>query len=151
MKPSKKLIAAAFAVLAMNSAHAADGHTVNVNAVVQGTCKFNSVSSDINLNIDPSAATNVTASSTIQYRCTRNTVPGFDFSSLSTSSAVGGNLRLGIANIPYTFASTNGGSGDGMGAAHAKDLTVTVTVNQANAADMIPGTYTDSIQITLTP
>jgi spore coat protein U-like protein len=151
MKPSKKLIAAAFAMLAMTGAQAADTHTINVNAEVVGTCRFNSASSDINLSLDPTAATNVSGSSTIQYRCTRGTTPIFVMASGSTGSNAAGNLVQGAESIAYTYASVNGGDGTGMGAAQAKDLTVTVTVNQANAANVAAGTYTDTIAITLTP
>ena len=62
-----------------------------------------------------------------------------------------GNLVQGAESIAYTYASVNGGDGTGMGAAQAKDLTVTVTVNQANAANVAAGTYTDTIAITLAP
>jgi spore coat protein U-like protein len=151
MKPSKKLIAAAFAVLAMNSAHAADNHTINVNAVVNGTCIFNTGSSNINMTLDPTATTVITGASTIQYRCTRGTTPVFAMTSGSTGSGAGGNLVLGTESIAYTYSSVNGGDGTGMAAAQAKDLTVTVSVNQANAANVTPGTYTDTIAITLNP
>ena len=49
------------------------------------------------------------------------------------------------------WCSTSGGNGTGMGAGQDKTLGVTVTVNQANAADVTPGIYTDTIAITLNP
>ena len=151
MKPSKKLIAAAFAALAMTGAQAADNHIITVNAVVNGTCKFNSAASTINMTLDPTLATNVSQTGTVQYVCTKGTAPAFALESGSTNSATGGNLGNAGETIPYTFSSTSGGSGTGMAAGQEKTLSVTVTVNQANAANVTPGTYTDTIAITLAP
>ena len=151
MKPSKKLIAAAFAALAMTGAQAADNHSITVRADVAGTCKFQSATSQIDLTVDPSAAGNATGNGSIIYRCTKGTTPVFGLQSGSTSSTTGGNLSLAGETIPYTFSSTSGGNGTGMGAGQDKTLGVTVTVNQANAADVTPGIYTDTIAITLNP
>ena len=38
-----------------------------------------------------------------------------------------------------------------MGAGNDKTLAVSVSVNQANAANVTPAVYTDSIAVTLTP
>lgn len=152
MKPSKKLIAAACAALMMaGAAHAADSHTITVNATVAGTCKFNSATSTVSMTLDPTLSTNVNQSGSVQYRCTKGTTPAFALSSGSTSSAVGGNLVNGAESIPYTFTSVSGGDGTGMAAGQEKTLSVTVTVNQANAANVTPATYSDTIAITLTP
>lgn len=154
MKPSKRLIAAACAcaALAMTGAsQAADSHTITVNAAVAGTCKFNSGTSTVALTVDPTLTTNVSQTGSVQYRCTKGTNPVFALSSGSTSSSTGGNLVNGAESIPYTFASAGAVAGTGMAAGQEKTLSVTVTVNQANAANVTPNTYTDTIAITLTP
>ena len=150
MKPTKKLIAAA-AMLICGVVQAADNHTITVNATVAGTCKFTSAASTVNLTIDPTAATNVSQAGSVQYRCTKGTSPVFDLASGSTGSDSGGNLVNGAESIPYTFASAGSAAGTGMAAGQEKTLSVTVTVNQASAANVTPNTYTDTIAITLTP
>jgi spore coat protein U-like protein len=154
MKTSRKLIAAACATAAMlmgGAAFAADSHTITVNATVAGNCKFNAGTSTVNMTVDPTATTTVTGNAAVLYRCTKGTSPAFALSSGSTSSATGGNLVNGAESIPYTYTSTSGGAGTGLGAGQDKTLSVTVSVNQANAADVTPNTYTDTIAITLTP
>lgn len=153
MKPTKKLIAAAFACAALVAglAQAADSHVITVNATVAGTCKFNSAASTIALTLDPTLATNVSQTGSVQYRCTNGTAPAFALSSGSTSSPTGGNLAFGGESIPYTFSSVSGGSGTGMAAGQEKSLSVTVTVNQGAAANVTPATYSDTITIDLTP
>ena len=146
------LIAATLAALLMSgNAMAADSHTITVNATVTGTCKFNAASSTLNLTLDPTASSTVTQTASVLYRCTKGTAPSFALASGSTGSTVGGNLVNGAESIPYTFSSASGGSGTGMAAGNDKTLSVSVSVNQANAANVTPAVYTDSITITLTP
>ena len=151
MKTNKKLIAVLAATLFSAAAHAGDNHSVTVNGTVSGTCKFNTPTSTVNLTIDPTLSTTVTQGANVLYRCTKGTAPTFALSSGSTSSATGGNLVNGAESIPYTFSSVTGGNGTGMGAGNDKTLAVSVSVNQANAANVTPAVYTDSIAITLTP
>jgi spore coat protein U-like protein len=151
MKSNKKLIAALIAMLVSGAAAAGDNHSVTVNATVNGTCKFNAASSTVSLTLDPTASTTATQNASILYRCTKGTAPTFALASGSTSSATGGNLVNGSESIAYTFSSTPGGSGSGMGAGNDKTLDLSVSVNQANAANVTPAVYTDTIAITLTP
>ena len=148
---TKKLIAVLAAMLMSAAAHAGDSHTVNINGTVSGTCKFNSPTSTVNLTIDPTLTTTVTQGANVLYRCTKGTAPTFALASGSTTSATGGNLVNGAESIPYTFTSVAGGSGTGMAAGNDKTLAVSISVNQANAANVTPATYTDTIAITLTP
>ena len=151
MKTNKKLIAALAAILMSANAYAGDNHSVTVNGSVSSTCKFNAPTSTVNLTLDPTASSTVTQSASVLYRCTKGTAPSFALQSGSTSSATGGNLVNGAESIPYTFSSTAGGSGTGMGTGNDKTLSVSVSVNQANASNVTPAVYTDSIAITLTP
>ena len=148
---NKKLIAALAALLMSGAAAAGDNHTVTVNATVNGTCKFNAAASTVNLTLDPTASSTVTQNASIQYRCTNGTAPVFALASGSTSSATGGNLVNGSESIAYTFSSASGGSGTGMGTGKDKSLDLSVSVNQANAANVTPAVYTDTIAITLNP
>ena len=152
MSNKKNLIAATLAALLMaGNAMAADSHTITVNATVTGTCKFNAASSTLNMTLDPTATSTVTQTASVLYRCTKGTAPSFALASGSTGSTGGGNLVNGAESIPYTFSSTSGGAGSGMGAGNDKTLALSVSVNQANAANVTPAVYTDSIAITLTP
>jgi spore coat protein U-like protein len=151
MKTNKKLIAVLAGMLMSAAAHAGDSHTVNINGTVSGTCKFNSPTSTVNLTIDPTLTTTVTQGANVLYRCTKGTAPTFALASGSTTSATGGNLVNGAESIPYTFTSVAGGNGTGMAAGNDKTLAVSISVNQANAANVTPATYTDTIAITLTP
>jgi spore coat protein U-like protein len=151
MKSNKKLIAALAALLMSGAAAAGDNHSVTVNATVGSTCKFNAASSTVSLTVDPTASSTVTQNASILYRCTKGTAPTFALASGSTSSATGGNLVNGSESIAYTFSSTSGGSGSGMGTGNDKTLGLAVSVNQANAANVTPAVYTDTIAITLTP
>ena len=150
MKSNKKLIAALTAML-LSGAALAEGHSVTVNATVSGSCKFNAASSTVSLTLDPTASTAATQNASIGYRCTKGTSPSFSLASGSTSSATGGNLVNGSESIAYTFSSTSGGAGSGMGAGNDKTLGLSVSVNQANAANVTPNVYTDTIAVTLTP
>jgi len=153
MKPSKKLAIAACAALLMSGAQAADNHTINISATVADFCRFNAPSSNVNFTLDPSAATTVTQGATILYRCTKGTTPVFGLASASTGSGAAGTLGDAVSGdtIAYTYVSSAPVDGTGLGAFQDKTLSVDVSVNQANAANVTPGTYTDTIAITLNP
>ena len=154
MKFDKKIVAlgiAAACVWMGGSAYAADNHTITVAAAVTGTCKFNSAASTIALTVDPTASTTVSNTGSVLYRCTKTTVPVFTLTSSSTSSNTGGNLINGAESFAYSFSSTGGGNGTGMGTGNDKTLSVTVNVNQALAANVTPGTYSDTILVNVTP
>lgn len=151
MKSNKRLLAALVAMLMSGAAAAGDNHAVTVNATVNTTCKFNAATSTVSLTLDPTASSTATQGASILYRCTKGTAPTFSLASGSTSSATGGNLVNGAESIAYTFSSTSGGAGAGMGTGNDKTLALSVSVNQANAANVTPAVYTDSIAITLTP
>ena len=153
LKLKAALVTAAL-TMGLGAAQGADTFTINVSAAVAGNCKFQTSSPwAINLAIDAAATTTVNQTGNVLYRCTNGTSPIFAMTSASTASATGGNLIQGLESIPYTYSSTNTGAGTGMGGAPGNDktLAVTVSVNQANAASVTPGSYTDSISVTLTP
>lgn len=155
----RNLISAAFtsaALLMSGGAYAADSHVLTVNATVAGNCKFVAGTSNLAMSLDPSATTVATGNAVVKYRCTKGTTPGFTYLSGSTANAAGGNLvdpAPGGGSIPYTFSGSAPVAGTGLQAigANEKDLTVTVSVDQNDAADVAAAVYSDTITISMTP
>ncbi len=148
-------VAAAFAGVA-GDAPAADTHTITVSATVNGTCRFQgAATSTIALTVDPSAATTVSNTGTVLYRCTKGQSPSFTMQSSSTLSPTGGNVSgpspATTESFPYTYTSTNTGAGTGFGTGNDKTLSVTVSVVQSAAANVSAGVYTDTITVSLNP
>lgn len=156
MKLRKQTLALSLALACAcigGNASAANSHTITVNASVAAVCMFNTTASTLALTVDPTATSTVSGTDNVLYRCTSGTTPSFTLTSSSTSSTSGGNLIQGAESFPYTFSSVGGGAGTGMGniSANDKTLAVTVSVNQAGAANVSPGTYTDTIVVDVTP
>jgi spore coat protein U-like protein len=151
LKLTAALVTAAL-TMGLGAAQGADSHTINVSAAVAGNCKFQTASpSAINLTLDASATTTLNQAGVVVYRCTKDTAPAFVLASGSTGAATGGNLDRSGETIAYTFSSVNQGVGLGMGGAGDRNLTVTVSVDQSLAANVTPGSYTDTIAISVTP
>ena len=169
MKLRKQTLALSLAVACAwigGNAHAAGTHTININATVTGTCKFNTGLSNVSLTLDPTATTTVNSSpDNVYYRCTNGTVPSFDLTPATTGTGVtpiaslgasatgsgAGLLSNGTQTIPYTFSATGGGNGTGMGAGNDLTLAVTVSVDQTNAANVPAGSYLDTIAVNVNP
>lgn len=144
-------LAVGFASIGGNAFAAGPNHTITVNASVAAVCKFNTTASTVALTVDPTTATTVSGTDNVLYRCTNGTAPTFTLTSSSTSSTSSGNLIQGAESIPYTFTSTSGVAGSGMGAGNDKTLGVTVSVDQTTAAGVTPGTYSDTIVVSVNP
>ena len=144
-------LAVGFAWIGGNAFAAAPNPTITVNASAATVCKFTTTASTVNLTVDPTASTTVTGTDNVLYRCTNGTSPTFLLTSSSTSSTSGGNLLQGAETIPYTFSSISGGAGSGLGSGNDKTLAVTVGVDQTAAANVTPGTYTDTIIVSVNP
>lgn len=155
MKLKKQILAlglaVGFASIGGSAFAAGPNHTITVNATVPTVCKFSSTTSSVTLALDPTLTTTVTGTDNVLYRCTNGTAPTFTLTSSSTSSTTGGNLAQGAETIPYTFTSTSGGPGTGLGSGNDKTLGVTVSVDQTNAASVTPGTYSDTIVVSVNP
>ncbi len=153
MKFDRKILAigtaAACAWLGSNTARAADTHLVTINAVSSSKCIFNDRSTTISVSIDPAATTTLTSSANLLYRCTNGTTPSF-----SLTSAYSSNLKLstGTESFAYSYSGAGTGTvGSGMGSAQSKTQVIGVTIPQAPTADLPPGTYTDTITVTVSP
>jgi spore coat protein U-like protein len=146
MEAMSGCVVALILMLASAAAHA-NGHAVTINASVLGSCRFTLPASSLSFVLDPLAAGTVSQTASVEYRCGKGTTGSTILRSASTSSATGGNLRRGAESLPYAISTSLSGNGNGK----PKTLSVTVSINQANAANVTPGVYADSIAITLTP
>ncbi len=145
------LLAASFATGAV----AGDTTTLAVSASVSGTCKFTSLSFNMNFGppLDPSAAANQPQSTGLTYKCTKNqaaTSFSFDGALVSPTSV---NITNGTDNIPVALSWTvpaTQGSGFGAGS-----TAVTVTVNGlilgTDYANVSAGAYTKSVAVVVAP
>ena len=156
--------AAIAAGLTMSTSAFAGGTTpLTVNAKIAGVCKVTTAPGTLDFGtIDPSGATNATASATFVMKCTNGTA-----STAATDNnglhASGGFKRMvhsvtGTAFLPYAVAYTgaSGFAGAGFGAAAAtKTVTINGTVLAADYAGALATTgaqvYTDTVTITVNP
>lgn len=152
----KKLIAAnliAAGLMASGAGLAGDTNTLTVSASVTATCKFSSATSTLDFGaLDPSSATNPSATNTTTYWCTKGTVA-------STAANLGayeggGSRRLkgpGAGDlIPYSL-SLSGGTQIGAGKSTPLTLTMSGGINNADYINATAGSYSDTVTLTITP
>ena len=162
MKACFLVALAVWAALSAFSVYAAGSNTLSMSATVIGTCKVTTPPGILDFgNIDPSGASNITASTTFAIKCTKNTV-----STAATDD--GGSNFFGTkrmkhsvtatAFLPYavTYGGDAGFTGQGFGAAAlAHTVTVNGTITPAqfqNALVTAAGqVYSDTITITVNP
>jgi uncharacterized protein (DUF2141 family) len=167
MKPlSLRLLAATAAIAFSGAASAADTASLSVSATVQGVCKFAataatamSITSPTLAFLDPSLTTDGKGTSTVSYRCTKNSSPTLQVGTATTSpyNATGTN---GLVNgsgasavyMPFSIAWTAPSANSGAGfSAAASTVTLTGTILNANYVDMPAGNYTASVPLSITP
>lgn len=145
-------------LLAGSIAHAADSHTVTVNAAVVGTCKFNSATSTVTLtnngtDVDPSLAVAATGNTDVTFRCTKNATSTISIGGVAYAGPLSRTLVDGAESIPYTLTLTGAAqAGTGFGAG-GSDLTLNIAGSIA-AADVqvaAAGNYSDSVVLDITP
>jgi spore coat protein U-like protein len=155
----KSLACALIALGACGIASAADSYNIAATATVNALCKFTQAAgqtltfTNTTGGIDPSIATDATASTTVTYHCTKGTSPTL-FTASSTQDT-GGNhvVKNGtVGSMIYTVALTPGGAGDGFGTGSTdKSLGVAGTITQASFGTAAAGTYTDTLTVTIAP
>lgn len=154
----KSLACALIAFGAFGVANAADSYNIAATATVNALCKFTQAAgqtltfTNTTGGIDPSIATDATASTTVTYHCTKGTSPTL-FTATSTQDT-GGNhvVKNGAAAMIYTVALTPGGAGDGFGTGSTdKSLGVAGTITQAQFGTAAAGIYTDTLTVTVAP
>ena len=149
-------------VFASGVAVAADTHTVNVNAVVAGTCKFMAagpttvnVQNNVGGNIDPSltGAGNATGSATINFRCTKNATSAINVGAAVYTVPVARTLTSGANTMAYTMSLTGHSQlGQGFGAGGVDlPLVVNASITEAVWSVAAAGTYADSVVLTVSP
>ena len=139
------------AVVSASAFAAADVQPLVVQASVSGVCKFGTIPALDFGAIDPSlVAGNLSATSLVQYRCTKGTVP-------TALSAAAGPYTMTDAlvagsSLPFTLSlpAPNTLVGAGFSVA-ASTFTITGQILQADAQDAMAATYTKSVSLTITP
>lgn len=149
-----KFVRTSIALIALASTAgfaAADVQNLTVQAQVSGVCKFGAIPALDFGTIDPSTvAANVTGSSVVEYRCTKNTAPA------SLSAAAGPYAMLdGAKSLTFTLTVPAVGTlaaGNGFGTAAMSTFTIggTILLADAQAAEAGAG-YTKSVALTITP
>ncbi len=148
---------AAAGACAAPGVRAADVHTLAVSVTVlsKSACRFSATSSAIGLAIDPSSARAASAAASIVMRCT-GSAPIATFA-LSTNNGLFGSspasLRMRHATVTTEFLNyslsypASGSAPKGVN----QTLTVTASVAPADFQDALPGTYSDTVRLSIVP
>ena len=131
----------------------ADTTQLNVLAKVSGVCKFGAAPTmDFGL-IDPSTVTaDISGTASVQYRCTKGTVPAT--LSLPTGTFAMVDPSVATSTLPFTLTlpATSTLLGTGFGAAPQLTFSVTGKILLADAQAALAGTgYTQKLTLTITP
>jgi len=134
---------------------AIDTNTVTVTANVVGTCKFLSSTSTLAFgSLDPSSGSDVNASTSVNFWCTKNASYSItDDDGLYESGTNGNRMRhesIETEYIPYTF-SYSPTSGIGSGKTTPITLTISGSIANANYRDAAVGNYSDTVTLTINP
>lgn len=152
----EKLIVAglcAAGLLASGAALSADTNTLTVTASVTGTCKFSSTTSTLDFGaLDPSSASNATATNTTSYWCTKGSVASTTAGNGNNYSGSSRQLKGPGASdlIPYSLSLT-GGTQTGAGKSTPLTLTMNGGINNADYINATAGAYSDTVTLTITP
>lgn len=156
-------IAAAVALALGTTAAFADTANLTVNATVNQTCKFTSTPA-LAFTIDPSLATAVTSTTTVEFKCSKGTVSSNFSVGGSTNGTTGytsgttqatGALYSSTTTeaMQYSITWTNPASltGNGFGGA-GRQVVLTGSVAPAQFQNATPANnYTATVQLSVTP
>ncbi len=142
------------AVFASASAMAGGTNTLTVSANVVGTCKFATTTSTLGFgSLDPSVGTNVNATGSTNYWCTK----GVTTAAITADNGLNfsGSRRMVNATsatdlIPYTLTLTPSATAPG-GPATPLTLNLAGTVLGTNYTAVAAGNYSDTVILTITP
>lgn len=144
-------------VLAATSAQAGGGHVLTVSAAVvsNSNCRFSASSSSLTVAIDAASTSTASASTSLSFRC--NGGPAIVTWSLSTNSGLYGanpsalRMRHGTASseyLPYSLTYPASGTAP-------KNVTQTIPLSMnvapADFQNALPGSYTDTVTLSLLP
>jgi len=130
-----------------------DSNTLTVSAVVSGTCKFSSGSSSLDFGaLDPSSGSDVIASTTTNFWCTKGVTTdviaagqGLNWSgSYRQMSGPSGEV------IPYELVLTPDGNTN-QGPTLPRTLTISGTVSGTDYLSKRAGNYSDTVTLTIIP
>lgn len=145
----RSIVAAALATLS-GLAGATDTQNLTVNATVKAICKFYGTAQTAAFgDVDPSGTVDVTATATVQYKCTNGTTPGSlapTSGGLTRSMSDGGTNTLG-----YTLSLAALSAGSGFGDTQQKSVVVTATMTPAQFQNAVAATYQEVVSLTITP
>jgi spore coat protein U-like protein len=151
-----RIAAVALVAAASAAAFAADSQNLAVSATVSGTCKLTAYPA-MSFTLDPSVGGAASATSAVQYKCTKGLSAGsftVGGQSNGTTGAGGTLTNASTDTIAYTINWTTPGAftGTGFGAGSTAN---TVTLNGAIAAaayqNVSAGTYNGTIAVTIAP
>lgn len=135
-------------------AMAADSNTLTVSANVLGTCKFAAPkTSTLDFgSLDPSVGTNVNASNTTQFWCTKGVTTDAVTSDNGLHFGAGSRnmIHAGGDLIPYSLTLTKDGSSNA-GPGSPRTLTIAGTVVGADYTSKAAGSYGDTVIISINP
>ena len=147
-------LAMGFVMVLGGVAMAADTNTLTVQASVTGTCKFSTGASTLNFGaLDPSLATNPSATTTTQFWCTKG---------VSTDVIAAGNglnfaggkrqMKDAVSTdvIPYTLTLTKDGNSN-TGPAAPRILTIDGSILNSDYTGKSAGSYSDTVVLSITP
>jgi spore coat protein U-like protein len=147
---------------------AVDTATVNVTATVPGHCKFipNSPTTTLAFGtLDPTVGDNVTATTSVNFKCSKGVTYTITDNNGSNKSGTTHQMKHATLTeyIPYTFCYTTGAaiipcdsdtpsvSGTGLGGGTTVTLNISGTVLGANYINVSPGSYSDTVTMTIEP
>lgn len=132
-----------FGTLVTSSAMAATAN-LQVTALVQSACQITAGTLDFGT-LDPLNAVDVSVTNGTAATVTCNTNEAYTIT--DDGGLHGGNLSDGTNQIAYTLTYTGTGTGNGS----AQDVSITGDIVAGAYANKPSGTYTDTVQLTVTP
>lgn len=155
MNKNALFLALGLAMAAVTGAsHAADTTNMNVTASVTATCKFLAAPDAAFGALDPAAGSNVTATSGVQFWCSKGaayTLGTGNGSNYDTTNSVRRMKGPGATDfIPYTLSPVTS-TGTGTGKSSPITVTVTGSVLGTDYINASVGSYSDIVQLTINP
>lgn len=141
---------AAILTLTATWAAAADTQNLSVTAEIEAKCKFFTGTPTVAFGaIDPSGTASVTATANVLYKCTNGTTPG---SLAPTSGGLSRTMTDGGTNsLSYSLSFGSLTAGAGFSDGKQKTVVVTGTITQAQFADAVAASYSETVGMTITP
>ena len=146
-------IAAAAALLAGGQAALADTQPLVINATITPTCLLQTMPT-MSLTLDPTLATDGSGTATVQYKCTKGTSGTFTVGGQADGTAGASTTLNGPGGdtmpISITWPAVAAFTGNGL-AGTANSVVLTGKVLNSDYVTKTAGTYTGSINVTITP